>query len=441
MPEDSDASILMMPAQSAPKDGTTILEMSPIARGSAPGKDDSTLVVPISATEAFDDSTMDAPGEGPMPVLLLPGTRRATIDRQCLRHRDTPAVVLCMKCAAPICSICAEETPQGTICSGGCKKKSIPMVAVVIAAAALIAIVVVALPTQKQEAPTAALAKTALPPAPTAPLQTVEAPLPEPVKAEPPKPEPAKVEAPKVEPPKPEPPKVDVPKPEPPKAEPRKPEPPKTEAPKPEPPKAEPKPELAKVPSPPVEPPKPSVAPEVATALTEAAGLIRASAPLFREAAETVDPSVMQSGDAKVLLSKLSNVEERLVAALALYERIRNGAPDPELLDRRISRLEEILDALRMGREKIVIPRVLFEASERIREATPLCQEIAEALERRPASEYMLAALQLKSKRVIVKLTEAKSLYESVRKDASNSSQIAERIARLDDLMRSVRIQ
>lgn len=440
MPEDSDASILMVPAQAASREnsGTTILEMSPVARGNGNGRDESTLDAPITAQEAFDDSTIDAPeapGEGPMPVLLLPSTRRATIDRQCLRHADTPAVVLCMKCAAPICTICAEETPGGTVCSGGCRKKNVPVLLISVAAAVVIAIVVLALPSSKKELPAPEIAKAA------APAPPVQLPAPEPLKVDPPKVEPPKPPPPKVEPPKPPPPppppppKVEPPKVEAPKPEPPKPPPPKVEAPKPEPPPPPPPP------PPKVDPPKPAIAPEVERALVDAAGLIRASTPLFQEAADTIDPVVLESTDARKLMEKLSAVEDQLTAAQGLYEKVRVSAPDPQLLDRRIVRLGEILDALRSGRERIVIPRVHQEAAERIREATPLCQEVADGMEKKNLGSYALAGLKAKSKRVVGKLGEARALYESIRKDSPDSSQVAERIARLDDLIRSLQIE
>src|SRR4029077_7557830 len=57
--------------------------------------------------------------EGPLP-LLIPGTRRSMISSSCFFHPDTSAIVLCASCRNPICSLCAEETAAGLVCSPSC---------------------------------------------------------------------------------------------------------------------------------------------------------------------------------------------------------------------------------------------------------------------------------------------------------------------------------
>ncbi|HVE39389.1 MAG TPA: hypothetical protein VNM14_05835 [Planctomycetota bacterium] len=56
---------------------------------------------------------------GAQPV-VIPATARGTISSSCFFHPDTSAIVRCVKCRNPICSLCAEETTEGLMCSPSC---------------------------------------------------------------------------------------------------------------------------------------------------------------------------------------------------------------------------------------------------------------------------------------------------------------------------------
>ena len=53
-------------------------------------------------------------------TLIMAGTRRALLSSSCFFHPDTSAIVLCVKCRNPICTLCAKETPEGLTCSPSC---------------------------------------------------------------------------------------------------------------------------------------------------------------------------------------------------------------------------------------------------------------------------------------------------------------------------------
>src|SRR5215831_15954460 len=53
-------------------------------------------------------------------TLIMASTRRALLSSSCFFHPDTSAIVLCVKCRNPICTLCAKETPEGLTCSPAC---------------------------------------------------------------------------------------------------------------------------------------------------------------------------------------------------------------------------------------------------------------------------------------------------------------------------------
>jgi hypothetical protein len=183
------------------------------------------------------------------------------------------------------------------------------------------------------------------PPKPAPPKP--EPPKPEPVKVEPPKPEPIKPPTPKPEPPKPEPPKPEPAKVEPPKPKPepvKPPDPPKPAPPKPEPPRPEPpKPEPAKVEPPKPEPRKEEAPNRVKKSLADAAGLIREATPLYLEVAGAMESMPAERTALEELLRKAERVQLKLGDARVLYSNVKPEAPDPDVLDRRLAQLDELL--------------------------------------------------------------------------------------------------
>jgi hypothetical protein len=84
--------------------------------------------VVLSAHLADDHSGTTMLGMTPVPglskdgssTLIMAGTRRALLSSSCFFHPDTSAIVLCVKCRNPICTLCAKETPEGLTCSPAC---------------------------------------------------------------------------------------------------------------------------------------------------------------------------------------------------------------------------------------------------------------------------------------------------------------------------------
>src|SRR5262245_28336426 len=71
------------------------------------------------ATQAPDGTWLEQPptSDTPLPVLLVSGTRRSTIQSPCVFHPDTPAVVMCSACGDPICTLCIGDEAQGGRCT------------------------------------------------------------------------------------------------------------------------------------------------------------------------------------------------------------------------------------------------------------------------------------------------------------------------------------
>jgi hypothetical protein len=101
----------VMDVPSLRKDNTSILGMEAIAK-------------PQGAAEKMPYVSPGGPASDgePMMPLILPSTRRATIQSNCVFHPDTPAVVLCFKCSDPICTVCVEDSEHGGRCSPQCRR-------------------------------------------------------------------------------------------------------------------------------------------------------------------------------------------------------------------------------------------------------------------------------------------------------------------------------
>jgi hypothetical protein len=99
------------------KDNTSILGMDVIAKPQgAAEKMPYVMPVPPDAGAGSDADAM-------MPI-VLPSTRRSTIQSNCVFHPDTPAVVLCSKCGDPVCTMCVEDTEHGGRCSPNCRRSA-----------------------------------------------------------------------------------------------------------------------------------------------------------------------------------------------------------------------------------------------------------------------------------------------------------------------------
>jgi hypothetical protein len=78
------------------------------------------LAAPARKNGSGTPPSGDAKTPGPMRPIVIPGTARGTISSSCFFHPDTSAIVRCVKCRNPICSLCAEETTEGLMCSPSC---------------------------------------------------------------------------------------------------------------------------------------------------------------------------------------------------------------------------------------------------------------------------------------------------------------------------------
>lgn len=175
------------------------------------------------------------------------------------------------------------------------------------------------------------------------------------VKVDPPKPNPVKVEPPtpdplKVEPPKPDPVKVETPKPP---APPPKPDPVKVEPPKPAPPPPKPDPVKAEPPKPAPPPPPVKVDPakEEATgrakkSMADAAALIKEATPMYAEVTSAMETLPTDKPSLRDLYRKAERVQLKLSDARILYSSIRNDAPEPAVIDRRVKQLDDALDGV-----------------------------------------------------------------------------------------------
>jgi hypothetical protein len=78
------------------------------------------LAPPVRKSGSGMPPAGDANTPGPMRPIVIPGTARGSISSSCFFHPDTSAIVRCVKCRNPICSLCAEETSEGLMCSPAC---------------------------------------------------------------------------------------------------------------------------------------------------------------------------------------------------------------------------------------------------------------------------------------------------------------------------------
>ncbi|HXX94197.1 MAG TPA: hypothetical protein VEN81_11230, partial [Planctomycetota bacterium] len=151
-PHVTDKSDVILPAwlSEEEKSNTSILEMSPL-KPSPPGSPDGSGLAPEA--QPSPESSLDDPGgeiSAPPPadegsiVLVLPDTRRETIQHPCFRHPETPAVVVCGRCARPICSICGADSPEGFACASVCtiQPRRRPVLPVALGALGLAAVII-----------------------------------------------------------------------------------------------------------------------------------------------------------------------------------------------------------------------------------------------------------------------------------------------------------
>jgi hypothetical protein len=78
------------------------------------------LAPPVRKSGSGTPPAGDAHTPGTRRPIVIPGTARGTISSSCFFHPDTSAIVRCVKCRNPICSLCAEETSEGLMCSPAC---------------------------------------------------------------------------------------------------------------------------------------------------------------------------------------------------------------------------------------------------------------------------------------------------------------------------------
>jgi hypothetical protein len=148
-------------------------------------------------------------------------------------------------------------------------------------------------------------------------------------------------------------------------------------------------------PAPPPEPEsKPEPPPSFVRELDAAACAIREAEPIFRDIADEIE-----RGDPRHLAARMDRVEEQLRTARELYARLRNQVPDPETIEARLEILDELIEALNEGRERIRVPLALKEAE--------LLQQQG-------------------------RLREARDLYASVRNAAPDKKAVDRRIKRID---------
>jgi hypothetical protein len=179
-----------------------------------------------------------------------------------------------------------------------------------------------------------------------------------------------------------------------------------------------PAPTAAKTPDPPplAAPPAPRPTPEeiraVQKELASAATAIREAEPLFGELAGAIE-----HGDPREVAAKIDRVEDLLRAAQESYGRRRNDAPDPETVEARMAVLDELLEALKEGRERIRVPLALKEA---------------EALERQAQ------ARGVGPEEAVARLLEARERYALVRHQVPDPKSVDRKIRRIDAQLQSL---
>lgn len=376
---------------------------------------DSSVILSAHASHEVSDTNIlamdpvrSSMGDGSSTLILVPGTRRSLISSSCFFHPDTSAIVLCARCRNPICSLCAQETPEGLTCTPSCgpadlagvrQRRKITTLNLLLAASVVIVVTGAGLllrawhvsseklalqladlkasstpaphssgpPAQSPpltREPAAAPGAAEAPPAPvTSPLlnsgQAKPASSgpprePRPVSPAPVKPAPAKAAA--TEPARPvlaasertpaEPRRVVVPPAAPPAPVLPRTEAPAVAAPAGIRPAAEPPPAAVHPPAP------PSPTPYQLDVRT-AARLLRETEPILRETAEQMYPELKPNADVGRLIDLLQKGVDNLLETRDLYTQWLDTAPDRVVLERRLERIAGVIKDLYVGLDRL----------------------------------------------------------------------------------------
>src|SRR5439155_18138910 len=93
----------------------------------------------------------------------------------------------------------------------------------------------------------------------------------------------------------------------------------------------------------------------------------------------------------------------------------------------------------RVDEKQVRVKKSLADAAGLIREATPIYQEVAGAMDAIPPDKAAVQDLVRKAERVQMKLGDARILYTSVKADAPDPAMLDRRVAQLDELLAAVR--
>jgi len=338
------------------------------SKSSAPPANLEEPSVVLSAAQADKTSPKASPARG-NNVRLAPSVplnpaepKPPVLSSSCYFHPDTSAVVRCAECRNPICSLCARETPAGPACSPSCgptdlagetqRRKELLYTLALGAATLLVvggAVFLVGSWTKGIGSETShAVAMRA--PAPERKPIPID-PKPEP---ETPRPDPAAAVV--IPAPVPAPPPVSlrpVYQPPPPVREPETPLPaavapvvPPAARPAQEPTRVEPRPEFRKPPEPPTLSPFES---DQRWALS----LVTDANPAVREVLDELTPEWTPGPNLHRPLSKLQTAVVRLRQARDIYIRLLPQAPVPDLVQRRITSINETLKLAQDGLERM----------------------------------------------------------------------------------------
>jgi hypothetical protein len=350
----------------------------PLSKSSTPPASLEDPSVVLSAAQADKPSPTPSPARGNNVKLAPAAPSTATEPRppllssSCYFHPDTSAVVRCAECRNPICSLCARETPAGPACSPSCgptdlagetQRRKELLYTLALGAASLLVIggaVFLIGSWSKGIANAPSLSAAPRTPAPEkAPVPST--PKPEP---EPPRPDPSTTAVVPAPAPVPAPPPVNlrpVYVPPPPVLEP---EAPVTAAvpsvvrtpvkPLPEPTRVEARPEFRR-------PPEPPRLSPFESDQRWALALVTDATPLVREVLGELTPEWTPGPNLHGPLSKLQTAVVRLRQARDIYVRLLPQAPVPELVQRRITSINETLKLAQDGFERMGgVPQVYW---------------------------------------------------------------------------------
>jgi hypothetical protein len=192
---------------------------------------------------------------------------------------------------------------------------------------------------------------------------------------------------------------------------------------------------VAKAPLPAPVAPAPEKVVPVEMELAAASASIRDATPLFSEMADHFDPTAFKNADVCDLAAQMDRVEKKLREAQEIYARVRERAPDPETLERRLDTIRDLLDALQEGRARIRVPLALKRADGLREEAVPLAKEALDGFQ--PYSREA-QALEVRAEVAAGKLRDARRLYLSVRKDVPDPERLDQRVKDIDSLLESL---